>query len=118
MEALLSHFDFIFQPAGLIALVTLVVMEVVLGIDNLIFISILTNKLPKEQQARARRLGISAALILRLALLVHHFDHRAVDGAGVRSLRSWLFVARHDPDRRRSVPGVEGDEGNSPHGRS
>jgi predicted tellurium resistance membrane protein TerC len=69
MEALLSHFDFILQPSGLIALVTLVVMEVVLGIDNLIFISILTNKLPKEQQARARRLGISAALILRLTLL-------------------------------------------------
>ncbi|MBZ9654613.1 TerC family protein [Phyllobacterium lublinensis] len=69
MEALLSHFDFIFEPAGLIALVTLVVMEVVLGIDNLIFISILTNKLPKEHQARARRLGISAALILRLTLL-------------------------------------------------
>ncbi|MEK1891594.1 MAG: TerC family protein [Phyllobacterium sp.] len=69
MEALLSHFDFIFQPAGLIALVTLVVMEVVLGIDNLIFISILTNKLPKEKQARARRLGISAALVLRLVLL-------------------------------------------------
>jgi predicted tellurium resistance membrane protein TerC len=45
------------------------VMEVVLGIDNLIFISILTNKLPKEQQARARRLGISAALVLRLVLL-------------------------------------------------
>ncbi|SDP44549.1 Membrane protein TerC, possibly involved in tellurium resistance [Phyllobacterium sp. YR620] len=69
MEALLSHFDFIYRPEGLIALVTLVVMEVVLGIDNLIFISILTNKLPKEQQARARRLGISAALILRLVLL-------------------------------------------------
>jgi predicted tellurium resistance membrane protein TerC len=42
---------------------------VVLGIDNLIFISILTNKLPKEQQARARRLGIGAALIMRLVLL-------------------------------------------------
>lgn len=69
MEALLSYFDFIYTPSGLIALVTLVVMEVVLGIDNLIFISILTNKLPKEQQARARRLGISAALILRLVLL-------------------------------------------------
>ena len=69
MEALLSHFDFIFQPAGLIALVTLVVMEVVLGIDNLIFISILTNKLPQEYQARARRIGISAALVLRLILL-------------------------------------------------
>ena len=69
MEALLSHFDFIFQPSGLVALVTLVVMEVVLGIDNLIFISILTNKLPPAQQARARRIGISAALVLRLVLL-------------------------------------------------
>jgi predicted tellurium resistance membrane protein TerC len=41
----------------------------VLGIDNLIFISILTNKLPEEQRARARRIGIGAALIMRLALL-------------------------------------------------
>ena len=57
------------DPAAWAALVTLVVMEVVLGIDNLIFISILTNKLPVEQQARARRLGISAALIMRLMLL-------------------------------------------------
>ena len=57
------------DPAAWVALVTLIVMEVVLGIDNLIFISILTNKLPKEQQKRARRIGISAALIMRLLLL-------------------------------------------------
>ena len=57
------------DPAAWAALLTLVVMEVVLGIDNLIFISILTNKLPEDQQARARRIGISAALVLRLALL-------------------------------------------------
>ncbi|MDB5898453.1 MAG: hypothetical protein JWP22_3493 [Ramlibacter sp.] len=57
------------DPAAWVALVTLIVMEVVLGIDNLIFISILTNKLPEEQRARARRLGIGAALIMRLALL-------------------------------------------------
>nr|WP_205521045.1 TerC family protein [Propylenella binzhouense] len=44
-------------------------MEVVLGIDNLIFISILTNKLPEAQRSRGRRLGISMALILRLGLL-------------------------------------------------
>lgn len=65
--------DYILQltsdPAAWIALATLVVMEVVLGIDNLIFISILTNKLPEHQRAKARRLGIGAALILRLALL-------------------------------------------------
>jgi len=65
--------DYILQltsdPAAWVALATLVVMEVVLGIDNLIFISILTNKLPEHQRAKARRLGIGAALVLRLALL-------------------------------------------------
>lgn len=57
------------QPAAWAALATLVVMEVVLGIDNLIFISILTNKLPPEIQTKARRIGIGLALIMRLALL-------------------------------------------------
>lgn len=57
------------DPAIWAALATLIAMEVVLGIDNLIFISILSNKLPVEQRAKARRLGIGLALILRLALL-------------------------------------------------
>ncbi|SSC67139.1 TerC family protein [Ciceribacter selenitireducens] len=57
------------DPAAWIALITLVVMEVVLGIDNLVFISILTNKLPADQRERARRIGIGLALVLRLALL-------------------------------------------------
>ena len=57
------------SPAAWVALVTLVVMEVVLGIDNLIFISILSNKLPENQRGKVRRLGIGLALILRLALL-------------------------------------------------
>jgi predicted tellurium resistance membrane protein TerC len=57
------------SPAAWIALATLVVMEIVLGIDNLIFISILTNKLPVHQRTKARRIGISMALILRLGLL-------------------------------------------------
>ena len=57
------------DPAAWVALVTLVVMEVVLGIDNLIFISILTNKLPAEHRERARRIGIGLALVMRLALL-------------------------------------------------
>ncbi|MPY71948.1 MAG: TerC family protein [Alphaproteobacteria bacterium] len=57
------------SPAAWAALATLIVMEVVLGIDNLIFISILTNRLPEEQRSRARRIGIGAALVLRLALL-------------------------------------------------
>ncbi|NQD79898.1 TerC family protein [Pseudomonas seleniipraecipitans] len=57
------------DPTAWVALATLVVMEVVLGIDNLIFISILTNKLPEHQRDKARRLGIGAALVLRLGLL-------------------------------------------------
>lgn len=57
------------DPAAWIALLTLIAMEVVLGIDNLIFISILTNKLPEAQRAKARRLGIGLALVMRLALL-------------------------------------------------
>ena len=57
------------SPEAWVALVTLVVLEVVLGIDNLIFISILTNKLPPEHRARARRIGIGLALVMRLGLL-------------------------------------------------
>ena len=57
------------DPAAWAALATLIVMEVVLGIDNLIFSSILTNKLPAEHRTRARRIGIGAALLLRLGLL-------------------------------------------------
>jgi predicted tellurium resistance membrane protein TerC len=69
IEFLAPHFAWVIAPTAWVALLTLIVMEVVLGIDNLIFISILTNKLPAEQQKTARRLGIGAALVLRLALL-------------------------------------------------
>ncbi|MCH2457628.1 TerC family protein [Henriciella marina] len=56
-------------PEAWAALATLIVLEIVLGIDNLVFISILTNKLPEKQRPAARRIGIGLALILRLALL-------------------------------------------------
>ena len=62
-------FTWLSDPTALVALATLIVMEVVLGIDNLIFISILTNKLPESQRSKARRIGIGLALILRLGLL-------------------------------------------------
>jgi len=64
-----EHFSFVNSAEGWVALATLVAMEVVLGIDNLIFISILSNKLPEESRAKARRLGIGAALVMRLMLL-------------------------------------------------
>ena len=69
IDFLAPHFAFVNDPTAWVALLTLIVLEIVLGIDNLIFISILTNKLPPEQQRPARRLGISAALIMRLVLL-------------------------------------------------
>ena len=55
---------------GVIALVTLTVLEVVLGIDNVIFISILAGKLPKQDQERARRIGLMAAMVMRILLLM------------------------------------------------
>lgn len=57
------------DPTAWAALLALTTMEIVLGIDNLVFISILTNRLPEAQRPRARQIGIGLALILRLALL-------------------------------------------------
>jgi len=65
----MSWMSLLLDPTAWAALITLVVLEVVLGIDNLIFISILSNKLPVEQRSRVRRVGISLALVLRLLLL-------------------------------------------------
>ena len=58
------------EPSAWAALLTLVVLEVILGIDNLIFIAILSNRLPPEQQQRARRIGLILALVMRIALLM------------------------------------------------
>ena len=60
--------DWITQPETWIAFVTLVALELVLGIDNVIFISILAGKLPPEQQQRARTTGIAMAVITRILL--------------------------------------------------
>ncbi len=57
------------DPHAWVALATLIVMEIVLGIDNLIFIAILTNRMPEHQREIGRRVGIGLALVLRLGLL-------------------------------------------------
>ena len=61
--------EWITSPEAWIALLTLTVLEIVLGIDNIVFISILSGKLPKEQQARARTVGLGLAMFMRIALL-------------------------------------------------
>ncbi|MCD8742425.1 TerC family protein [Mucilaginibacter roseus] len=58
------------NPETWISLITLTVLEIVLGIDNIIFISILADKLPKDQQAKGRRVGLGMALITRILLLL------------------------------------------------
>ena len=57
------------QPEAWVGLLTLTLLEIVLGIDNIIFISILAGKLPKHQQGRARRIGLVGAMVTRIALL-------------------------------------------------
>jgi len=66
MQALIATFS---TPEAWIAVLTLALLEIVLGIDNLVFIAILTGRLPKEQQKRARQLGLAMALLTRLMLL-------------------------------------------------
>lgn len=61
--------EFLFDPSIWIAFATLTVLELVLGIDNVVFISILAGKLPPEQQKKARFIGLSMALIMRVILL-------------------------------------------------
>lgn len=58
------------SPEAWIAFLTLTLLEVVLGIDNIIFVSIVTNKLPEDKQAKARSVGLSMALVMRIALLI------------------------------------------------
>jgi predicted tellurium resistance membrane protein TerC len=62
-------FTFALTPDLIAVFLTLFVLEVVLGVDNVIFISILASKLPKEQQARARNLGLTLAMLIRVALV-------------------------------------------------
>ncbi|NVJ47352.1 MAG: TerC family protein, partial [Cytophagia bacterium] len=63
MEVLLSS-------EGIIALLTLTFLEIVLGVDNIIFISIISNRLPASQQGKARNLGLGLALVMRIGLLL------------------------------------------------
>ncbi len=62
-----------FSAAGMMALLTITILEIVLGIDNVVFIAILTNKLPKEKQARIRNIGLLLAMVMRLVLLALAF---------------------------------------------
>ena len=82
------------DPAAWAALLTLIALEVVLGVDNLIFIAILSNKLPEHQQQRARRIGLTLALVmLALAFLVMIGLVLIADGFGFHVPKGYIYVA-------------------------
>jgi predicted tellurium resistance membrane protein TerC len=78
--------DWLTDPQIWISLITLTALEIVLGIDNIIFISILASKLPLQQQERARRIGLGLAMVTRIALLLSL--------AWIARLETTLFVIR------------------------
>ena len=80
-------FDWVTDPAIWASLVTLTAMEIVLGIDNIVFISVIVSRLPPEHAVRARQLGLGMALVFRVVLL----------------------LARPHPACRRLVPCRQGD---------
>jgi len=85
----------LFSSQAVIALVTLTVLEIVLGIDNIIFISVLADKLPVEQQGKARKLGLSLAMIMRILLLLCISWIMSLT-APVPVIGSWLRFAMGD----------------------
>ena len=76
--------EWLTDPHAWIALATLTVLEIVLGVDNIVFISILVGRLPAARRNLARRLGLAVAMVLRIALLL--------SVAWVMSLKAPLFA--------------------------
>jgi predicted tellurium resistance membrane protein TerC len=100
--------DAFFSAENLVALVTLAALEIVLGIDNIVFISILTGKLPKAQQPKARTLGLALAMLMRVGLLfairwVMGLTEPLISEATRATLASYLVLsplAKLDPSGR------------------
>lgn len=110
------------DPSTWVALLTLTFLEIVLGIDNIIFISIVSNKLPQDQQSKARTIGLSLALIFRIALLLGItfiitftqplftlFDHE-FSGRDLILLAGGIFlIFKSTMEVHHKMEGVEGD---------
>jgi predicted tellurium resistance membrane protein TerC len=113
--------EWLTDPQAWIALLTLTVMEIVLGIDNVIFISILAGRLPPDQRDRARRLGLGAAMIMRILLLLgitwvmrlteplFHLGEHGVSGRDLILLVGGLFlIAKSTHEIHEKLEGADG----------
>ena len=119
-------FEWLTSPEGWIALGTLTALEIVLGIDNIIFISILVGRLPESQRALARRAGLGLAMVARLGLLfsiswvmglteplVTVFTH-AISGRDVILVGGGLFLmAKATHEIHNSLEGIEEESGHA-----
>ena len=96
------------DPQVWASLVTLTALEIVLGIDNLVFIAIVAGRLPLERQNAARQVGLSLALITRLALLASITWIIGLTQPVFEIFQPARFLAGYRPDRRRSLLALQG----------
>lgn len=114
--------DWITEPQAWIGLLTLTALEVVLGIDNIVFISILAGKLPHQQQSKARRVGLAVAMVMRIGLLfslawimklvtpLFHVAGHGVSGRDLILLIGGLFLlAKSTHEIHSKLEGIEGE---------
>ena len=89
------------SPEAWFALLTLTALEIVLGIDNVIFISVIVSRIPPEQAKRARQIGLLLALVFRIILLSVLVWLIGLTEPVITVQERRAVVARHHPDRRR-----------------
>lgn len=114
--------EFLFDPQAWIALLTLTLLEIVLGVDNIIFISILAGRLPEDQRQKGRTLGLALAMITRILLLLSltwvmglteplfEFFSREISGRDLILLAGGLFLlgkSTHEIHNSLEIPGEE-----------
>jgi len=102
-------FEWIFSASGWAALVTLTAMEIVLGIDNVVFISVLIAQLPERDAKPVRAIGLILAFVFRVVLLFTLTTLMKMTAPIVDRPRQGLVVARSHPACRRHLPRLEGD---------
>ena len=106
------------SPEAWAALLTLTALEIVLGIDNVIFLSVIVSRIPEPQAKRARQIGLALALVFRIVLLSLLVWLIGLTAGRLHGARPGVLLARHHPDRRRAVPDRQGDPRNSRRGGS